>query len=436
MFDSQRVREVGGRLLATEGEPCTAAEQIDRIAGWEQLIAHAQAQQLAEMADFADRRRTGRWAGVPEDTRDVVHDSANDEIALARRLSSVTVALHISLAQLLRNDLPQVFAALDAGAIGLHAARVIATETDVLSPEQRHGIDEALALEASRLTPGQVRDAARARVLAVDADAAAKRATKARARTEVGMVRRADGVGMIYANLRAEDAVATIEALDAHARSLRSAGDPRSLRQIRVDAFVARLTGSAPTTSAKRRVDVNIVVSAATLLGLDDTPGMLTGYGAIPAAVVRDIVDGPDTWIRRLVVDPIDGEVLSIDTRARRIEGLLRTFTELRDGVCRRPWCSNRIRHGDHIVAHAEGGRTHHRNSDGLCERCHRSRHRLGWRLDAEPASARVWWTTPTGHRYPSDPPPAIGYGTPSHQLLRMVVQHPGHSRHRRRSAA
>lgn len=448
MFEGE-VSEIGQQLLGSEGEPCGAAGQIDRISGWERLIAHAQAQQLAEMAAFATRRRTGGWADVPEDSREVVYDGANDEIALARGLSSATVALHVSLAQILTNDLPRCFAALDAGEIGLHAARVIVAETDVLTAEQRASIDEAVALEAARLTPGQVRDAVRARVLAVDAEAAAKRAAKERSGTCVGMVKRPDGVGMVYAKLTAEDAVATVDALDAHARGLRAAGDPRSLQQLRVDTFVGRLTGTDPARGAeqrpdqasqhapaRRRVQVNVVVSAATLLGLDDTPGMLTGYGAISPEVVREIVDGPDTWVRRLVVDPIDGEVLSIDSRARKIDGLLRTFTTARDGVCRRPWCANPIRHGDHIRLHATGGRTNHRNADGLCEPCHLSRHRHGWRLDPEPGSARVWWTTPTGHQYASDPPPAIGYGTLSHQLLRMIAQHPGHHPHRRRPAA
>jgi len=279
-----------------------------------------------------------------------------------------------------------------------------------------------------------VREAVRARVLAADAEAAAKRARRARSDTRVGLVRREDGVGMVFANLEAERAVAVIDSLDEHARRLRQTGDARSLSQIMCDTFVERLTGAG--TDRPASVRVNVVVSAATLLGLDSTPGMLSGYGAIAPEVVREIVDGPDTWIRRLVTDPIDGQVLTIDSRARRVTGLLRTFTTARDGVCRRPYCSNPIREVDHVDDHALGGRTHHRNIDGLCIPCHRTRHRLGWRLEVDPRSARVWWTTPTGHRYASDTPPAIGYGTLSHRLLRMVVQRGHGPTGRRRTAA
>jgi len=134
MFESSAGLIDGARLLATEDDPCAPHEQIDRIASWERLIAHAQAQQLAEMVQLAAERRTGRWADVAEHSQDLTYDGVNDEIALARGLSSATVALHVAFAQILINDLPRCFAALDAGDIGLHAARVIVAETD--SPQQ------------------------------------------------------------------------------------------------------------------------------------------------------------------------------------------------------------------------------------------------------------------------------------------------------------
>lgn len=486
MFEGMGVREVGARLLATEDEACGPAERVDRIAGWEAVIAHAQARQLAEMADFATTRRVGGWAETPEDSRERVYDSVNDEVAMARGISAVTAAMHLCLAQVLTQDLPHCFAALEAGRIGLHAARVIVAETDVLSPAHRGSVDAAIAAEAADLTPGQVRDAVRARVLAADADAADKRAAKARADTYVGMAKKPDGVALVYAHLKAEDAVAVTETLDAHARAARAAGDPRSLNQLRVDTFLDRLTagttatrtgtsrtgtsrthGETPdtgpdtaadgTTPARggdpgdpsddntagdntdrpaRRVNLNLVVSAATVLGLDTTPGMLTGYGHISPAVVRDILDGPDTWIRRLVADPLDGQVLTIDSRARRVTGLLRVFTDTRDGVCRRPFCSNRIDDADHITEHHRGGRTHHANTDGLCQPCHLTRHQAGWTLTPETGTNRVWWTTPTGHTYGSEPPPALGYGTLSHLLLRTITQHGNHRHQHRRTAA
>jgi hypothetical protein len=106
------------------------------------------------------------------------------------------------------------------------------------------------------------------------------------------------------------------------------------------------------------------------------------------------------------------------------VTGLLRTFGIYRDQTCRRLYCSNPIRDFNHISEHGKGGRTNHRNIDGLCEPCHLSRHRAGWSQQAEPGSGRVWWMTPTGHCYPSDPPPALGHGRVSAAMLRILARH------------
>lgn len=165
MFDIAPVRGMAGSLLSSEEQPRDVAGLVDAVAGWEQVIAHAQARQLADMAAFADLRRSGRAAALPEHADEITFDAVNDELGLARRVSSVTAACHLHLAQTLLRDLPVCYAALLAGDIGLHAVRVIVAETDVLTPEQRRALDEAMALEACRLTPGQVRDAVRRRVL-------------------------------------------------------------------------------------------------------------------------------------------------------------------------------------------------------------------------------------------------------------------------------
>lgn len=431
MFEESDVRELAASLVAAEGQPHDAPALVDRISDADRLIAHLQAQQLADMAAFAERRRRGRAAVWPEHADEITHDAVNDELGLARRISPVTAAGHLHLGQVLLRDFPVCFAALSAGDIGLHAVRVIVAETDVLTPEQRRRIDEPIALEAVRLTPGQVRDAVRTRALAVDPDAAAKRAAKARQEVRVGLVRKPDGMGMVFAVLPAERALTVFQTLDQHARAERRRGDPRSLQRLMAETLIARVTGLS--SGHRPSVRLNVVLAASTLLGLDNHPVMLTGYGAIAPAALADVLADAETWVRRMFADPVDGQVLTIDSRARKVEGLLRTFVTARDGhTCRRPFCHRPIRHVDHIDEHAGGGRTSAANSDGLCEPCHLTRHRLGWTLQADPNSARVWWTTPTGHSYASDPPPALGYGTLEVGMLRMLVR----DRIRRRPAA
>lgn len=435
MFDEAVVRDLVGALVTGEEEPHDAVALIDRVADADRVIAHLQARQLADMAAFADLRRRGRAAAWPEHAGEITHDGVNDELGLARGISPVTAACHLHLGQVLLRDFPCCFAALAAGEIGLHAARVIVAETDVLTPEQRRVTDEAVALEAMRLTPGQVREAVRARVLAADPQAAHKRAAKARQDVRVGLVRKPDGMGMVFAVLPAEQALGVFQSLDQHARAQRQGGDERSLQRLRGDCLVARVTGLVPGSATEQRgakpgVRLNVVISAATLLGLDDHPAVLSGYGAITPAVLADILADADTWVRRMFTDPVDGQVLTIDSRARKVEGLLRTFVRARDGhTCRRPYCTNPIRDVDHIHQYAQHGRTNAANSDGLCQPCHLTRHRLGWTLEADADGTRVWWTTPTGHSYASDPPPALGYGTLEVGMLRMLVRHHIHRR-------
>jgi hypothetical protein len=53
---------------------------------------------------------------------------------------------------------------------------------------------------------------------------------------------------------------------------------------------------------------VSVIVPITTLLGLDEHPGELVGYGPIPAPLAREIA-AEGTW-RRLLTDPASGTLL------------------------------------------------------------------------------------------------------------------------------
>ncbi|WP_163569695.1 hypothetical protein [Fodinicola feengrottensis] len=57
----------------------------------------------------------------------------------------------------------------------------------------------------------------------------------------------------------------------------------------------ARSDGTGHARSRKPRVDLRVVVGAGTLLGLDDKPAFLAGYGAIPASMARRLAKD-STW--------------------------------------------------------------------------------------------------------------------------------------------
>ncbi len=337
----------------------------------------------------------------------------------------------------------------------------------------------------SALTPGQLERAAQRRVLAVDPQAGAKRAAAARStQRRVRMGDPSDGVAGVYATLRAEEALAAFGSLARTARGMRRDGDERSIDTLLADLFVARMTGTtmAPTEepaptwtsvdgwepwtwsspppwppadadpdptdpawddvstdgpaaeppaatstepSPRRlpvRAEVQVVISVATLLGLDDAPAMLRGYGAIPAEVVRDIADtaaatGVGATLRGLFCDPADGRLVAMDSTARCFVGGLRQFALFRDQDCR--LSGGRIADIDHIKERQDGGPTSAINGQGLGKGVHIAKDHPGISARAAPTAAGlsahapdIEWTMPIGHTYTRPPSPALGHGS------------------------
>ena len=180
-------------------------------------------------------------------------------------------------------------------------------------------------------------------------------------------------------------------------------------------------------------VEVQVVVSLATVLGLDEEPGMLRGYGAVPAGTVREIVavaeaTGAATTMRRLFCDPTDGRLLTMESSARLFRGGLRQFCAWRDQADR--LTGGPIADIDHVHGVASGGATTAANGQGLGVLTNRVVKNVpdvtvrplpleprGDGLDGYRAHAPdLVWTLPSGHTYPSQPPPALGPGSQRHQ--------------------
>jgi hypothetical protein len=179
------------------------------------------------------------------------------------------------------------------------------------------------------------------------------------------------------------------------------------------DTLVASVLGAHGASAGGPGVEVGLVMSDAALFGESEDPAHLDGYGPIPAELAREIVAGACThdetvWLRRLYTSPTTGELITMDTRARRFRHSLARFIGLRDQVCRTPWCAAAVRHSDHATDAAEGGPTSAANGQGLCEACNHAKQAPGWTAtpvtDAEDHAIET--TMPTGHRYRTRPPP------------------------------
>ncbi len=164
-------------------------------------------------------------------------------------------------------------------------------------------------------------------------------------------------------------------------------------------------------------LQLHLIMTDRTLLGDDDEPAHLTGYGPVPAPLARALVLGQTdtptrTFVRRLYTHPSSGQLVAMDSRQRLFPDTVKNFLIARDQLCRTPWCDAPIRHLDHIVPYARGGLTNLDNGQGLCAGCNLSKAASGWQSQtrSDDQSERnsdntVQITTPTGHTYRSEPP-------------------------------
>ena len=173
-------------------------------------------------------------------------------------------------------------------------------------------------------------------------------------------------------------------------------------------------------------VEIQLVMTDQTLFGVGpdaDEPAHLGGYGTIPAPLARELVTDAleraglagdlTAWLRRLYLHPVSGTLVQMDSRRRTVPDALGQFLRTRDRYCRTPWCNAPIRHLDHVVPDAAGGRTSEPNLQGLCEACNYAKESPGWwaRPGPDGAGRTVEISTPTRHRYLSEPPIPPGAG-------------------------
>jgi Domain of unknown function (DUF222) len=282
-------------------------------------------------------------------------DYIADEIALALGISGAAAGQRLHLALDLTERLPATLASLERGEIDLLRARVISDATGPLSAEHAAEVEPATA------------------------------------------------------------ATTIYETVTACARQAATPGDERTADQRRADAFVDLILGTHIGPVAQ----VRVTVPATTLLGLDQAPGELAGYGPISAELAKEIA-ADATW-RRLFTDPASGVLLDYGRTTYRPPTALADFVRARDKTCRFPGCRRAAEKCelDHRIEHPDGP-TSADNLDALCPHHHQLKHHSDWSGHREP-NGDYTWISPAGLRYtaraepvgepaakesPSPPPP------------------------------
>ncbi|MFL6163057.1 MAG: DUF222 domain-containing protein [Jatrophihabitantaceae bacterium] len=338
---------------------------------------------------------------------------AQDSVSLALQVPLRTAQGKLAQARTLVRELPQTLAAVAGGAISGEHARVLAEALwrlpadPVLAPALEAAVLPAL-LDGRCVTVPQLRQRARRAALALDPVTAEERHWRALADRTVGYVPGEDGMASLPVVLAAPEAQLIYTRLTA-AATLLPATDPRTMDQKRADLLVDAVLSGLPTDALPvlqgRRPSINVVVSADTLLNLDDQPAQLTGYGPITAETARRLAaDASGTW-RRLLTDPNTGALLDISQDRYRPARRLRDFVAARDDVCAFPTCNQpgyRCEY-EHTTPYSEGGSTCRCNGALACRRHNQCKHDTNWSY-VRNDDGSFTWTTDTGHTYTSAP--------------------------------
>ena len=390
------------------------AALVERIAALEVAKAAAAAGQARVTALLdAKRRAAEAAAGVPANERG---RGLAGEVALARRESPHRGGRHLGFARALVHEMPCTLAALSCGVISEWRATLIVRESAGLSVEHRRQLDAELCADVSKLEGwGDKRVEAEAKKIAyrLDARAVVDRAAKAASDRTVSIRPAPDCMTYVTALLPVAQGVGVFAALK---RAADSTFDDRGRGQVMADTLYERVTGRP--AEAPVPVAVHLALSDATLLGADDRPAEMGGYGPVPAGVARRLIAEAATdersraTLRRLYTRPATGALVAMESRARLFPKGLASWIDLRDRTCRTPYCDAPIRHHDHAHPYREGGATSLANGLGECERCNYAKDAPGWQVRTGEVDGvhTAEFVTPTGHRHTSTAPAAPGH--------------------------
>ena len=388
-----------------EAELRAQVEELERVKS-----AAAQARLTVLWAD--KRSAAEQRAGVSKARRG---KGLASEVALARHDAPVCGNQHLGFANALVREMPHTLAALECGALSEYRATLIVRESACLSVEHRRQLDAELCADVSRLQGwGNNRVEAEAKKITARLDVAAVVARSAKAAKDRYVSCRPAPDTMAYVTVL----LPVAQGVAVYAACKREADvtcDGRSRGQVMADTVYERVTGRP--AEAPVPVALNLVLADTTLVGDDDEPGRLDGYGPIPAAVVRALVSDAVTdkkakaSLRRLYRHPRSGQLVAMESRARIFPKGLAAFIGIRDQTCRTPYCNAPIRHHDHATPVREGGKTSGLNGLGDCAACNYAKEAPGWTVATQQRDGEhvATFTTPTGATYESTAPPLPG---------------------------
>ncbi len=271
------------------------AELVGVLCAWDRIEAHAAARKLAAIAELARRNPK------PEDA-----EFTADQLAYALGESRNRGYDLLGTADHLATRLPGTRAALYEGTLSLGKARLIATATALLDPDEARAAEQKVLDRAAGLTPGGLRAAiARAVMEVAPEKARQRRETAARFARVERWAEDSGNAALMGRELTPDEVLAADQRICWWAGELRKAGLEGGMDELRARAYLDLLLGkdsrsrpasgepaanpspgAAPGGFAGR---VTLTVPLATLTGLADRPGELAGLGPVDPWLARDL---------------------------------------------------------------------------------------------------------------------------------------------------
>ncbi|TDT75898.1 uncharacterized protein DUF222 [Arthrobacter sp. AG258] len=435
--------DVGAEVDVLQRRYRLCLERLEVVARLEAQLAAVKAQ---DVADAVEIQHALLPPDAPVEERTFAEMSAVEEIAGILTISSAAAGALVEQSRRVCS-LPPVVEALSTGDMSWQHARIVADETEGLTPAGADGLvahffdpdapKPARGAAPGDLVPSRFRAKVRAWRERHHPGSLEKRHAKGVADRRMDYAPDHDGMAWLSLYLPGDTACAIWNRSTATARGLQNPDEPRTLTQLRADAAASLLLGAGlqPTTKHTAaaadtepaaaaagsgndaspgcastdigkiptpRADVLVTVPVFSLLGLTEEPAVLDGFGPVPASMARKLVAGGAESFYRVLVDPRDGAPLEIGRTRYRLPETLKKWLRLRDTTCTFPGCTNHTPDNDtdHLNPWHHGGTTGTHNLAQLCPRHHRLKHHTTWTPDPATKNKPPGWTSPTGRHY------------------------------------
>ena len=358
---------------------------------------------------------------------ELVERSIRLELAAAMRITEYAAGRLIVVAQALHGPCRAAWDSLAAGRITEKHAETLVDLLGELTPDLQEGlVGEAVAL-AEAEPVGTFRRALRDRIATVTAPTIEDRYQSVVRSRRIAVEPVADGLGLPLTYAPEVELQAIFGRATAIAKTIKAAGDERTLDQIRADVVCDLLidgtTEHVPAAASGIRAQVVVTVPVLSLLEAEGesprTTGIVTresgavadlpvveGVGPIPVSRARELCGGDGGWMR-VLTHPETGMVLSVGRDSYRPPAALRRLVRWRAERCMAPGCvipASRCE-VDHQIRWTDGGETGLENNTPLCKGHHLVKDNTAWTVRHVPGSGGVIeWTSPTGRRYLVEP--------------------------------